>query len=100
MPGQTVRGRVVRIEAYGVFIRLGGGREGLCHISNLSVDRVAHPSEVVTRNEAVEARVLYVRAGGRRIGLGERPPACGVSEQRVRGGGYRAGRIERNPVRH
>lgn len=70
VPGQTVRGRVTRIESYGVFIRFGRGREGLCHISNLSVERIAHPGEVVKIGEVVEARVLHVRAGGRRIGLG------------------------------
>ncbi|MEL6428356.1 MAG: S1 RNA-binding domain-containing protein [Planctomycetota bacterium] len=70
VPGQTVRGRVTRLEPYGAFIRFGRGREGLCHISNLSVERVAHPSECLRVGEAVEARVLHVRAGGRRIGLG------------------------------
>jgi len=70
VPGQTVRGRVTRIEPYGVFIRFGRGREGLCHVSNLSVERVAHPADVVKMGEVVEARVLHVRQGGRRIGLG------------------------------
>jgi ribosomal protein S1 len=70
VPGQTIQGRISRVEAYGVFIRFGQGREGLCHISNLSVDRVDHPSDVVSKGEVVEARVLYVRNGGRRIGLG------------------------------
>lgn len=70
VPGQTVQGRVTRIESYGVFIRMSRGREGLCHVTNLSVDRVGHPEEVVRVGEVVEARVLYVRAGGKRIGLG------------------------------
>ncbi|MDG1048766.1 MAG: S1 RNA-binding domain-containing protein [Planctomycetota bacterium] len=70
VPGQTVQGRVTRIEPYGVFIRLSRGREGLCHVTNLSADRVEHPGDVVQIGEVVDARVLYVRAGGRRIGLG------------------------------
>ncbi|MEM6674890.1 MAG: S1 RNA-binding domain-containing protein [Planctomycetota bacterium] len=70
VPGQVVQGRVSRIESYGVFLRLNRGREGLCHISNLSVERIDHPSEVVAIGDVLEARVLYVRAGGRRIGLG------------------------------
>ncbi|MFT5732484.1 MAG: ribosomal protein S1 [Planctomycetota bacterium] len=70
VPGQTIQGRISRIEPYGVFIRFGQGREGLCHISNLSVDRIDHPSDVVSKGEVVEARVLYVRQGGKRIGLG------------------------------
>ncbi|MEM1451639.1 MAG: S1 RNA-binding domain-containing protein [Planctomycetota bacterium] len=70
VPGQTVQGRVSRIESYGVFIRMGRGREGLCHVSNLSVERIDHPTDVVALGDVVEARVLYVRAGGKRIGLG------------------------------
>ncbi|MEM8712376.1 MAG: S1 RNA-binding domain-containing protein [Planctomycetota bacterium] len=70
VPGQTIQGRVSRIESYGVFIRFGQGREGLCHISNLSVERIDHPSDVVSKGEVVEARVLHVRHGGKRIGLG------------------------------
>jgi len=70
VPGQTVQGRVTRIEPYGVFIRLSRGREGLCHVTNLSADRVEHPGDIVRIGEVVDARVLYVRAGGRRIGLG------------------------------
>lgn len=70
VPGQTVQGRVARIEDYGVFLKIGRGREGLCHISNMSVERVDHPSDLVSVGEVIEARVLYVRAGGKRIGLG------------------------------
>ena len=70
VPGQTVRGRVSRIEPYGAFIRFGRGREGLCHVSNISVERVTHPSDCLRVGEVVQARVLHVRAGGRRIGLG------------------------------
>lgn len=70
VPGQTVQGRVTRIESYGVFIRFGRGREGLCHISNMSVDRLEHPSDMVKVGEVLDARVLHVRAGGRKIALG------------------------------
>lgn len=70
VPGQTIQGRVTRIEPYGAFIRFGSGKEGLCHISNLSANRIEHPSEVVAKGDVVEARVLHVRAGGRRVALG------------------------------
>lgn len=70
VPGQTVQGRVTRIESYGVFLRFGRGREGLCHVSNMSVDRLDHPADMVAVGDVLEARVLHVRAGGKRIGLG------------------------------
>lgn len=68
--GQVVHGSVTRVEDYGVFVSLGKGREGLVHVSNLAHDPPAHPSELLQRGDAVEAKVLFVKRGGRRIGLG------------------------------
>jgi small subunit ribosomal protein S1 len=70
VPGMHVHGRVFRIEDYGVFVRFGRGSEGLVHITNLAHDRPSHPSELVHVGEPIEALVLTVRAGGKRIGLG------------------------------
>ena len=69
-PGQIVQGRVSRIESYGAFVRFGHGMEGLVHISNLSRERVSHPSEVVRKGQSIEVEVLTVRQSGKRIGLG------------------------------
>jgi len=68
--GATLSGRVVRVEDYGAFVALGRGLEGLVHISNLSHARLAHPGEVVAPGQVVEVKVLSIRDGGRRIGLG------------------------------
>jgi small subunit ribosomal protein S1 len=70
VPGMHVHGRVFRIEDYGVFVRFGRSSEGLVHVSNLALDRPAHPSELVRVGDTLEALVLTVRAGGKRIGLG------------------------------
>jgi small subunit ribosomal protein S1 len=70
--GQVVRGRVTRLEPYGAFVAFGAGLEGLVHVSNLSLDPVAHPREVLRVGQSVEVKVLSVRAEGRRIGLGLR----------------------------
>lgn len=70
--GQVVRGRVSRLEPYGAFVSFGAGLEGLVHISNLSLDPVGHPAEVLRVGQSVEVKVLSVRAEGRRIGLGLR----------------------------
>ena len=69
-PGQVVAGRVSRIEDYGAFVRFGRGREGLVHISNISAERISHPSDVLEVGQSVEARVLYIKRGGKRIALG------------------------------
>ncbi|MBL8860771.1 MAG: 30S ribosomal protein S1 [Planctomycetes bacterium] len=68
--GQVVQGRVTRIEDYGAFAAFGHGMEGLIHVSNLAHERVAHPSAVVKQGDVLELKVLHVRRGGKRIGLG------------------------------
>ncbi len=68
--GSLVQGRVTRIEAYGIFVAFGHGMEGFVHVSNLAHDRVEHPREVVKEGDALDLCVLYVKKGGKRIGLG------------------------------
>jgi ribosomal protein S1 len=68
--GQVVHGHVTRIEDYGAFVAFGHGLEGLVHVSNLCHERVAHPSQVVRLGQNLELKVLHVRRGGKRIGLG------------------------------
>lgn len=70
VPGMLVHGRVFRVEDYGAFVRFGRGIEGLVHVSNLALDRPAHPAELVKVGDSIDALVLTVRAGGKRIGLG------------------------------
>lgn len=69
-PGSVFEGRVVRLEEYGAFIKLPGGLQGLAHISDLSHDRLVHANEVLQLGSTVRVKVLFVRAGGKRIGLG------------------------------
>ncbi|MCP3919100.1 MAG: 30S ribosomal protein S1 [bacterium] len=70
VPGTVVHGRITRIEDYGVFVAFGRGHEGLVHVSNLSYDRVDDPSDTFGVGDSVDAKVLYVKQGGKRIGLG------------------------------
>lgn len=69
-PGTVVEGRVARIEEYGAFVRLPGGLQGLVHVSDLAHERVSHAGEVIEKGATLRVKVLYVRAGGKRIGLG------------------------------
>jgi len=69
--GQRVRGKVVSLTDYGAFISLEDGIEGLVHVSEMSwTRRVRHPSEILKVGEEVEAVVLGVDPGNRRISLG------------------------------
>ena len=69
-PGQVVQGRVSRVENYGVFLKFGAGLEGLIHVSNLSHGRVSDVAALFSTGDALEAKVLHVHRGGKRIALG------------------------------
>ncbi|MBU5636790.1 30S ribosomal protein S1 [Geomonas sp. Red69] len=69
--GERVRGKVVSLTDYGAFISLEDGIEGLVHVSEMSwTRRVRHPSEILKVGEEVEAVILGVDPGNRRISLG------------------------------
>ncbi len=70
--GGVRRGKVARMESYGAFVELGGGIEGLLHVSNLSHRRVDHPSEILKIGQEVEVQILSIEEGGKRIGLGRK----------------------------
>jgi small subunit ribosomal protein S1 len=70
-PGERVRGTVTRVLDFGAFVELDPGIEGLIHISEMSwAKKVRTPSDVVKPGETVEAVILAVSEGERRISLG------------------------------
>lgn len=68
--GQVVKGKVSRLESFGAFVDIGGGLEGLVHVSNLSRKRVQNAEEFLKLGQDVEAMILDIKEGGKRIGLG------------------------------
>ncbi len=56
--GDIVDGSVTRMEKFGAFVSLGGGVEGLCHISEIGWSRLADPSEVLHIGQTVQVKVL------------------------------------------
>lgn len=68
---ERVSGRIVSLTDYGAFVELEPGVEGLIHVSEMSWSkRVKHPSKILTVGDTVEALVLGVDQGARRISLG------------------------------
>jgi len=67
--GATIEGIVQRLTDFGAFIDLGGV-DGLIHISDLSWNRVKHPSDVLEIGDRVEVRVLSLDKEKNRISLG------------------------------
>lgn len=65
--GDIVTGKIERIESYGVFIEIGEGLTGLCHISQITNKFIKSPKEVVKLGETVTAKIL--KTEGDRISL-------------------------------
>ena len=69
--GIRVKGKVVNVMNYGVFVRLEDGIEGLVHISEMSwTKRLAHPGEMVNLGDEIEVVVLSVNKEKQEISLG------------------------------
>jgi len=66
--GSTITGTVKRLTNFGAFVDVGN-IDGLVHISELSWDRVNHPSEVLKNGDEVEVKVLEVIPEKERISL-------------------------------
>lgn len=65
----TVVGVVQRLTDFGAFVDLGG-IDGLIHISDLSWNRVKHPSEILKAGDKVEVKILSLDKEKNRISLG------------------------------
>jgi small subunit ribosomal protein S1 len=68
-PGAVLEGVVKNITDYGVFVDLGGV-DGMIHKSDLSWQRVQHPSEVVRVGQALRVKVLAYDEATGRVSLG------------------------------
>jgi small subunit ribosomal protein S1 len=68
--GQLIQGTITNITDFGAFARIEDtDLEGLIHISELSTERVGHPSEVVSVGETLALRVISLDMERHRIGL-------------------------------
>jgi small subunit ribosomal protein S1 len=69
--GSRVKGKVVNVTDYGVFVELEEGVEGLVHVSELTWSKkTKHPSKIVHIGDTIEVMVLDCDPAKRRISLG------------------------------
>lgn len=96
--GQTVSGKVTRVEPFGAFVELGGGLEGLVHVSNISHQRVESATEKLKSGDEVKVQIVKIEEGGKRIGLSIKalePDPWQVSGGRVSEGAVYTGTVKR-----
>ena len=66
--GQVVKGEVVRIADFGAFIDING-IDGLLPISEISWQRIKHPSDVISLGETIEVKIIKIDSELKRISL-------------------------------
>jgi small subunit ribosomal protein S1 len=80
--GQRLKGKVTRLMAFGAFVEIAPGIEGLVHISELGAGRrINHPKEVVTAGQEVEATILRIDGPERKIALSLATSEGGTAEE-------------------
>ena len=67
--GDTVKGKVVRLEKFGAFVEIGAERPGLVHISEMAHGYVKVPSDVLKEGDDIEAQIIDVNRRKKQIKL-------------------------------
>ena len=62
-PGLVTEGTVETIKPYGAFVNLGNGLSGLLHISQISQQRIKHPSAVLKEGQTVKVKIIANKDG-------------------------------------
>lgn len=98
VPGAVIPGRVVSVQDFGAFVDLGGGIQGLLHVSEMSWSRVGSANEVVAPGDQLTVKVLRVDEATNKISLGLKqlqgdPWAAAAANYEV--GQVRQGRVTR-----
>jgi len=82
----VIKGKVTRLEKFGVFVDIGAERPGLVHISEMTHDFIKDPGDVVKEGDEIDVKVLSVNRQKRQIKLSmkalEEPPVKEIKEPR------------------
>jgi small subunit ribosomal protein S1 len=68
--GAVMTGRVTSVREFGAFVDLGGGVQGLLHVSEMGWSRVSDTSQVVKAGDEITVKVLRVDEDKQKISLG------------------------------
>ncbi len=97
--GSVIEGKVVSMTNYGAFVEIEKGVEGLVHVSEMSwTKHIRHPSEMFSLGQTIEAKILNVDVGERKISLGVKqlqPDPWDQIEEK-----YKVGTVQKGLVRN
>ncbi|MBA3945907.1 MAG: S1 RNA-binding domain-containing protein [Herpetosiphonaceae bacterium] len=89
--GTQLEGTISGLAAFGAFVDIGVGRDGLVHVSELSSERVNKVEDVVKVGDKVQVKILEVDPNSKRISLTMRvdePPPAERPKPQGRPGGF------------
>jgi small subunit ribosomal protein S1 len=98
VPGAVLTGRVASVRDFGAFVDLGGGIQGLLHVSEMAWSRISDASNFVSPGEEITVKVLRVDEDSKKIALGLKQLSAdpwSTIEARYAVGQLRAGRVTR-----
>src|SRR5262245_38416656 len=96
--GAIISGRVVSVRDFGAFVDLGGGVQGLLHVSEMAWERVPDARQFVKSGDDITVKVLRVDADKQKISLGLKQLAADPwsrAAETYKVGQLRIGRITR-----
>ena len=83
--GSQHKGKVVRLEKFGAFIELEPGVEGLMHVSDLSLERIEHPEEILKLEQELDVIVHHFDPRSKKLTLhpAPTPERAGEAPQKI-----------------
>ncbi len=69
-PGSRIKGKITNITDFGAFLEVEKGIEGLIHISDISWEKIKHPSDKLKIGEETEAIILNIDVAKQKLSLG------------------------------
>jgi len=69
-PGSRIKGTITSITDFGAFMEVEKGTEGLIHISDISWEKINHPSQKLKVGQEVEAIILNIDVEKEKLSLG------------------------------
>lgn len=96
--GAVIAGRVTSVREFGAFVDLGGGVQGLLHVSEMGWSRVSETSQVVKPGDQITVKVLRVDDEKQKISLGLKQltdDPWSTAEAMYEAGQLRTGRVTR-----